>query len=331
MQCSIITSNGHRNILVVDPALPQPLATSDDHPNFDRILAAVTAGEDAQVIADLFDTAKVAAEKFDHLSERVTVRGGRVYFDGDEVDDALTQQVVRFAAEGVEDWKPLVAFYEKLQTNPLRHSREQLYSFLRAHDFTITPSGDLIAYKGVSGDSNGGYQSGSSGHAIRNGEDINGYIPNAVGDVIEMPRSEVVHDPGAHCSVGLHVGTFDYAQSYAHGAMLKVEVNPRDVVSVPHNAGGGKVRVCRYRVLEIIGEPVASVIDGGYQIGDRVVDAEGDHGWISRTSGAEFVVAYDDSNIHNAVLPASDLRREEDLDVDYCDECGEFLDDCECI
>jgi hypothetical protein len=50
------------------------------------------------------------------------------------------------------------------------------------------------------------------------------------------------------------VGTYDYAKRYANGALLKVHVNPRDVVSVP-TGEGEKVRVCRYVVEDIIDAP----------------------------------------------------------------------------
>jgi hypothetical protein len=67
-----------------------------------------------------------------------------------------------------------------------------------------------------------------------------------------MPRSEVVHDPSQACERGLHVSTRSYAEGYARsGALLEVHVNPRDIVSVPTDGGGEKVRVCRYKIARV--------------------------------------------------------------------------------
>lgn len=236
------------------------LTADDSHPNFTDIVEG--AQEYSLHILDLFDVSTTVSGIFEALSERVAVSNGHVFFDGDEQDDSITQQIVRFLDEDVDDWKPLVAFMENVAANPLDHSREQLFDWLRARDFTITQDGLIVGYKGVTKDEDGSLRSGFRGHAIVNGEPVTGYIPNAVGNVVEMPRSSVAHDPSAACSVGLHVGTFEYAKGYASGALLKVLVNPRDVVSVPTDARGAKVRVCRYTVQEIIDAPeTAAVVD----------------------------------------------------------------------
>lgn len=245
------------------------------------LLAKATTGEDVdpQDVYDLIDRGRVVAQKFENLSERVSVRGGIIYFDGDEVDNSLTRQVVRFLEEGVEDFKPLVSFFEKVSTNPNNHSRQQLFDWLNVRQgISITESGNIVAYKGVYSDGNGGYQSGHQGHAIRNGEDIRGYVPNAEGDTIEMPRSEVAFDPAQACKQGLHVGTYEYARGYANGAMLKVIVDPRDVVSVPTDGGGEKIRVCRYRVEEIIDAPeTAGLVSSVYDWEDDDTLGDGDN------------------------------------------------------
>lgn len=233
---------------------------SDDNPAYEEFVDALLAGVDAEEVERLADASRIVAEKFRGLSERVSVGAGRVFFDGDEVDDSVARHLLRVLDEKREDWRPLVSFMEKIATNPNEHSREQLYDWLRAREFTITDEGDIVGYKGVQSDGEGGYRSLHSGSAIRNGEAVTGQVPNAVGDTIEMPRAKVAHDPGAACSYGLHVGTYEYAHAYASGAMLKVAVNPRDVVSVPTDAGGEKVRVARYRVLATIDAPETAAV-----------------------------------------------------------------------
>jgi hypothetical protein len=252
---------GERNLTVFFPGEGVKPA-HESHPNFEAILEGVF--NDDPTVIDLFDVALTAGTKFENLSERVTVANGRVYFDGVEMNTVLTNQIVTFIREG-EDFGPLVNFYEKIEMNPNEHSREHLYKFIQVNEdnetgaFTITDDGNFIAYKGVSDDGNGGYVSGSSGKATVDGEVIVGQIPNAVGSVVEMPRDEVRFDPNNHCSTGLHVGTFPYASTFANGAMLKVLINPRDVVSVP-NDSAEKMRVCRYKVVEIIEAPETAVV-----------------------------------------------------------------------
>lgn len=221
---------------------------SNDHPNWDSIVTGAISGDEG--IADLFDVAETVSKRFEQLTERVSVRNGQIYFDGDELDRAETKQIVRFLDDGVDDWEPLVLFLEKVQTNPNEHSREQLYSWLEHHDFPIDSDGDIIAYKGVKVVDDG-YRSISQGKAIVDGEEHSGAIPNNVGSVVEMPRSEVHHDPSTGCSRGLHAGSWDYASGFAQGAVLTVKINPRDVVSVPTDCDWAKVRVCRYIVTGV--------------------------------------------------------------------------------
>ena len=234
---------------------------SQDHGNWDAILAGVLAG-DASVV-ELFDIAATVAKRFERLTTRASVSNGVLYFDGDEMHTALAGEVVRFLNEGVDDWKPLVAFLEKVQTNPQEHSREQLFTWLERHEFTLTDDGDIVGYKGVAingaGDDDS-YNSQSQGTAIVNGVVHTGFIPQKVGDVVEMPRSQVAFDPSQGCSAGLHVANFTYAKGWARDAVLTVAVNPRDVVSVPTDSNFDKVRVCRYVVTGVTGAELKTAV-----------------------------------------------------------------------
>ncbi len=239
------------NITVVHDG--EMYVATDTHPNFARIVAGVVSGDES--VIGLFDVQKTAQKRFDRLSERVTIAAGKVYLDGEEVDNALTQQVVNFVDAGVEDFKPLVNFFEKVETNPNDHSRVQLYRWLADRNITITDEGNFIVYKGVNAmpDNDGGmeYYSISRGKAVSNGVAYDGQIPNPLGAIVEMPRGEVQHDPSIGCHTGLHAGTWSYASGFARGAVLTVEINPRDVVSVPTDCQDQKIRVCRYKVLDV--------------------------------------------------------------------------------
>jgi len=248
--------DGDSNIVVFVPGAAPQVAHSS-HPNFDRILAGAIDGDTA--VVELFDSAATVGQRFERLSERVTTKNGRLYLDGVQVDNALATQVLRFLDEGVDNWAPLVRFFENVQSNPQEHSREQLYTWLAARDFTITHDGLIVGYKGVAVQ-DGGYYSISQGKAIVNGEVYSGSIPNPLGAIVEMPRDEVTHDPSQGCHAGLHFGTYEYADSFARGALLEVLVNPRDVVSVPTDSGWAKARTCRYQVVGIIEQPYSSAV-----------------------------------------------------------------------
>ena len=233
-----------------------PLVAHSSHPNFSEIIVRVMDGDEN--VVELFDIAQTAATHFERLTERITTANGRLYLDGEEVNNSLATQVVRFLSEGVDNWKPLVRFFENVQANPNEHSREQLFSWLDARDFTITHDGLIVGYKGVASTPDG-FVSVHSGRAMVDDVVHSGRIPNPIGSVVEMPRGEVHHDPSSGCSVGLHVADFDFASGWGD-TLLEIHVNPRDVVSVPTESGWNKIRVCRYIVVDTIDTPHTSAV-----------------------------------------------------------------------
>lgn len=220
--------------------------------------AVVTADEntDLTALARLFDPGLAVQDYFNKVSERVSVANGHVFFDGEEINDGLSNHIIRLMNEGDQAAaQGLINFMENIMTNPNDHSRTQLFDWLSKRDFTITPKGTFLAYKGVRprrGDDTGTYpyESISTGRAIVDGKAYSGAIPNGVGAVVEMPRGEVAHDPDVACHTGLHAGNFRYANSFGQ-VLLIVEINPRDVVSVPHDSNSEKIRCCRYVVKEV--------------------------------------------------------------------------------
>lgn len=226
-----------------------------DHPNFGRLVQYLrTATEpDPTYVRDLLDVSIALTKNFTVLSERVSIRAGQVYFDGDKQDGSIVNAIVNFYQQGNENFAPLVQFMEKISLNPMEHSREQLFDYLSKHNFAICQDGDFIAYKKVWGkrsDQEGSFLSDHKGDGIVNGvEFTNSHLPNQPGTVVEMARSKVVHDPNNACSYGLHVANWRFAKSFSGDVMLRIKVNPRDVVSVPRDSSNEKMRVCRYLVL----------------------------------------------------------------------------------
>jgi hypothetical protein len=142
-----------------------------------------------------------------------------------------------------------------------------LYDWLRQEGLRITDDGYIIGYKAVRKDSEGNLRSITGGPAIVDGKrHESGPVLNNVGCTVEMPRSRVQHDPSNACSSGLHVATRQYAEYFggesAH--IVEIHTNPRDVVSVPTDGGGEKVRVCRYRVAAVVRTPLVATNDYRY-------------------------------------------------------------------
>lgn len=252
MNYTITRVEDHTNIALFHDG--NTYVADNSHPNYNEIRAALLS-EDESVV-DLFDLQKSIAERFERLSERVTVANGNVYFDGDVVDNAVTKHILRSIEESRDDLSAHVNFLEKVEQNPNPESVKELYTWLNSNEFTLTSEGDIVAYKGVTGD----YLSVYTGTATVDGEVITGKIPYKAGSLIEMPRSEVVYDPNQACNVGLHAANFKFAKAWGCGPIMQLRVNPRDVVSVPRYEAQ-KMRVCRYYVVGEVNKEFKDAIE----------------------------------------------------------------------
>ena len=208
------------------------------------------------------------------ISAHVSVADNRVYVDGHEINSVLEQEILNLMLDDPcnddSNFQALVHFVEKLYNNTSDYVRDQLYGWIDYQinhgTLTITPDGNLITYKGGNLKTVDGVPTVMSihaGHGFINGKEFkNDYLPNCVGDIIEIPRTEVDDDPHAACSIGLHVGTWDYAKGFSQGAVMTVEVDPADVVSVPADYNNQKVRVCRYKVIDIVKDQLNELVFG---------------------------------------------------------------------
>lgn len=182
---------------------------------------------------------------------RVTVSRGEVCFDGKLMDGSLTNHLLKlYSAGDVYGVIALSKFLENAMENPGgEESVESLWSWMRGRNFTITDDGCFVAYKGVRTLGDGTMVSVHSGTASVNGVvHKNQQIPNKIGAVITMDRSDVNADRSHGCSHGLHAGTWEYAKSFAP-TTLAVKIDPRDVVSVPGDHAFAKLRVSKYVVM----------------------------------------------------------------------------------
>jgi hypothetical protein len=319
--------NGQHYIAVFVPG-KGIVSADDNHPSFKAIVTACQASlTDATISADdvagLFDVAATVTQKFQRLSDRISVRNGEILLDGDQVHGTLQDQILSVLEAG-EDFAPLVNFYEKMLTNPLGDVREGLYSWIQGQTedgtLTISTDGDLLGYKSVQAmvpewrtDSTVVYAPSRRGEGIVNGVEVapSAYIEQVIGDVVEMPRSKVLNAPSVACGDGLHIGTFAYANQFSGDTIMLVKFSPRDIVSLPDTNSTWKLRVCRYTVVDIVVKsldvPVYETayddhpeidndddeLDLEFAEGDRVEDFNGDLGTIVQGDTGVLEVEYD--------------------------------------
>lgn len=234
------------------------------------ILRGLREGADPQQLAEMYDQAK-AVEHFMH--GHITIESNSVVYKGEPVHNVVADRILQFMRDGLP-YMSLVNFLEKLMANPSNRSVEQLYAFLEHESLPITPDGTFLAYKAITNDWMDKWSGG---------------ISNRIGNVIRMNRNKVDDDPQSGCSSGLHVGAIGYVQSYSCGygadggdRIVIVEVNPANVVSVPHCSSYQKVRCCEYRVVEefkdVLPNTYVSSADHPYDEDEQ--GAEGDD-WAS--------------------------------------------------
>lgn len=245
-----MTEQGEQRSIAIVLDDQSPLVVTEAHPNFANIYSAVFTPEDGILPTDselraMADMVSAVAEKLLPLSAHVSIEGNTLLYDGERIDTALSRYLVQLVREDKPGWRGWVRFMERLAQNPSKLSRMHLFRWLRAEDFQLTDDGMIIGHKGVSR----GMTSINTGPGIVNGQRMHGHLPNLPGFVLEMPREWVDTNRNNPCSVGLHVGTVEYASNFGGGVMVQVLVDPADVVSVPSDAGDAKMRVCRYVVV----------------------------------------------------------------------------------
>lgn len=167
------------------------------------------------------------------------VKDGIVCMDGEELPSQLSDRILSFEKEGLP-YEPLVKFWQRLKKNVSYRARNQLFNFLEHNGHPITDDGCFIAYKGITSEFKDCHTQ---------------TFDNSVGAVVTMPREQVDDDPNHTCSSGLHVASYNYAHNMfggsARGVTVEVKVDPADVVAVPVDYNGEKMRVCKYEVIGI--------------------------------------------------------------------------------
>ena len=227
----------------------KPYSVRSDNANFQGLRQALFDARYDEV-GDFLDIAK-AVENF--VEGEIEVKDEVVYYKGHRLHGVVVDKLLEMLRAGLKDSAPLTNFITRLQANPSANSVNQLYSFLSYKSLPNDEDGMVLGYKGVQKDfwSN----SGNADTIVVQGETNDRHqILNEVGATIEVSRRCVDDNKDNHCSFGLHIGSYDYANSWAgdEGRLLVVKFDPQDAVSVPDDSDFQKLRVCKYTVVEDI-------------------------------------------------------------------------------
>jgi hypothetical protein len=211
----------------------QAQTMNSDHPAWEQAKDALK-GSDWDRLEKLFDVSHAVEDYLDQ-SANIEVKDGNVFYKGESVHNYCVDKILDFMRQSLP-YQPLVKFLGKLMANPSRRATEELYRFLEHKNMPLTPEGNFLAYKGVNHDFT---------------DKWSGKCNNSVGQVLSMIRNNVCDDANVGCSDGFHAGSYEYAKGYASGGgnLMIVEIDPSDVVSVPHDCDCQKLRTAEYKVV----------------------------------------------------------------------------------
>lgn len=245
-------------------ALAMSYGVADTDEEREKITADIAEALDAREALK-----NLLAEHANNNGNVYSFEGSSVLLNGEPLDKPLADHLMRVIDEdgsvrNKDVWEALTQFIERLRNNVSPFVRDQLLNWLEAANnndrgFTISKDGMLMGYKGFRLTDGVAYSSYKGEATVVNQDGTithfeHDYIPNRVGDTVSMPRHRVQDNPSIGCSVGLHVGTYDYAYGYARDVVYLVEVDPADVVSVPTECDSQKIRASKYKVVQAVTE-----------------------------------------------------------------------------
>jgi len=267
-----------------------------------------------------------------HSKGQFLLQDGQIFYKNTLMPKGLSERIIQFADLGIP-FKALINFWENLMLNPSEDSRNDLFSFLMHNHIPLTEDGCFIGYKRVGED----------------WFDLHSHtIDNSVGSTPNMKREDVDPDRNNTCSRGLHVAAWKYAHDmYGNGNLLAVKVNPKDVVAVPVDYNGEKMRVCWYEVMEKVEGPRKTVIYAEYKVGSvvavlpnlddcqnyfvgtvvSVIEKEGETPqYLIKKLDSEEVVSFPQH--HVMWLDSETCKNNDATPEELCPDCGEH--DCIC-
>lgn len=214
---------------------------SSSHRNFSKIKKALIAG-DFDSVPNLIDEGNALVKIG---GGDIQVVGGTVKYQGRDIPNYQAQKLLSMLRDGRKDIEPFKNFIRRLMENPSARAREEFARFMDFAELPFDSEGYVFAYKGLNGD----YWSvrGNKNTRVLKGKvNEQGQIYNGLGEEIEVDRRDVDDDPSHYCGQGIHLGSHHYACGWSRGKVVLCKFDPKDVVSVPLDCQGQKVRVSHY-------------------------------------------------------------------------------------
>jgi hypothetical protein len=207
--------------------LGKTVTISKEDSRYEPVIGAIQTG-------NLLDIPAIVEIERGFEGSGLELRDGVLFQNDSPIPPELNSRILHYKELGLP-YDSLIQFWENLKLNPSFNARQQLFKFLEHNGHPLTDDGCFIAYRGVRSDF----------------KDVHsGKFDNSVGSVCEMPRQQVDDNPNNTCSSGLHVACYEYAKSFGD-QLVEVKVNPADVVAVPTDYNGTKMRVCRFEVVAL--------------------------------------------------------------------------------
>ncbi len=175
------------------------------------------------------------AKNFEYTYGNIKVVEDGVLFAGNKLPKEIAFFVIDAVRAGKQaDAERFAKFLNNLMENPSYRAVTTLYPFIKHNDIQITDEGMILAWKRIKSDFTDVYT---------------GKIDNSIGKVVKVRRNEVEENPDQTCAQGLHLCAKHYLSSYSGDVVVQCLLNPRDVVAVPKDYNGSKLRCCEYKVL----------------------------------------------------------------------------------
>ena len=272
----------------------QTIAVGDHR--YEEILQCIRDNrlEDIPAIVDIITAINVGI-----CDTGIELRDDGLLWDGDTALPAmLSERILKFK-ELKLPYGPLFAFWERLKKNPSYNARQMLFKFLEHNGHPLTQDGCFIAYRGVTTE----FKDAHSGK-----------LDNTPGSVCEMPRDQVDDNPNNTCSAGLHVACFNYAKDFS-AKLVEVKVSPEDVVCVPTDYNGTKMRTCKFEVLRECEVMRTEELDGH--------KTENEDGYCELDQEEESEEDRRARCLDEGICPS--CEHSFDIGANFCSECGEDL------
>lgn len=200
-------------------------------------------------------------ERYFARHEGVEFVNGQVLVDGAEVSGELNHYILGLAELGIP-FDRMVKFWRRMVQSERYGPRQRLFSFLQHNGHPIAEDGRFLAYRRVkefinSADGEGKLRFPNKPEGERILIDLySGTIDNSVGEIPSMNPADVDDDPNRTCSAGLHAANFSYAKDmYSDGVLIEIAIAPEDVITVPVDYEGMKMRTCKYEIIAEIEGP----------------------------------------------------------------------------